>query len=415
MDKRNTTSWRPRPLVKGILLALITRVLRLRSLISRRKLAAVVLAPSEPGSLGDEAMLVAICTQLKRQGVTGISILESSLPGHHEAIPDARMIDLSGWTLHARFVDALRAAWIFAGSPRFYLLGADVMDGRYSPGRSLVRIKLAEIAAKVGCRVKIVGFSFSSQPSQQCCDALRALPKSVEFSNREAVSQQRFQQQVGRESKLTADAAFLLEEINDSTTIEPYLKWIATHTDNGRQVLGINFNSSRQHLLKELSAEELVGAYADSLGELLRRRENLALVFLPHDSRGEPSDFDLADLVASKLAASEMARTLNVSAPIRAAEIKAICGKLNAVLTGRMHLAIAALGMGTPVGCITYLGKFDGLFAHFRLVDCLIPPNGDSIAQLADFAETLLDRAPELARQIRDHLPKVKNLALENL
>ena len=40
-----------------------------------------------------------------------------------------------------------------------------------------------------------------------------------------------------------------------------------------------------------------------------------------------------------------------------------------------MHLAIASLGMGVPVGCITYQGKFQGLIeGFFDLYDVCIKP-----------------------------------------
>ena len=41
------------------------------------------------------------------------------------------------------------------------------------------------------------------------------------------------------------------------------------------------------------------------------------------------------------------------------------------VLTGRMHLAIAALGMGTPPLCVAYMDKFEGLFHLFDIASRL--------------------------------------------
>jgi polysaccharide pyruvyl transferase WcaK-like protein len=56
-------------------------------------------------------------------------------------------------------------------------------------------------------------------------------------------------------------------------------------------------------------------------------------------------------------------------------EIKALSGQVDLVLTGRMHLAIAALGMGTPAFCTVYQGKFEGLMQMFELEGMTITPS----------------------------------------
>ena len=50
-----------------------------------------------------------------------------------------------------------------------------------------------------------------------------------------------------------------------------------------------------------------------------------------------------------------------------ARQVKAISGHCDLILSGRMHLAIASLGQGVPVVCLTYQDKFEGLMEHFGL------------------------------------------------
>lgn len=39
-----------------------------------------------------------------------------------------------------------------------------------------------------------------------------------------------------------------------------------------------------------------------------------------------------------------------------------MCTSLDAVVTGRMHLAIACLGQSVPAACISYQDKVEGLY-----------------------------------------------------
>ena len=63
-----------------------------------------------------------------------------------------------------------------------------------------------------------------------------------------------------------------------------------------------------------------------------------------------------------------------LSPPFSAWDVKGLCAHLDGVLTGRMHLAIAALGTGTPPLSVAYRGKFEGLMRHIGLDGGLIAP-----------------------------------------
>jgi polysaccharide pyruvyl transferase WcaK-like protein len=193
------------------------------------------------------------------------------------------------------------------------------------------------------------------------------------------------------------------------------LEWISQQKVNNGEVLGVNINCNQHHLLSEMTPQELVAEFCLSLFGMLERRKGLSLMFISHDLRGDVSDFTLAAEIADRLAKTHPQRIRNVTVPISAAEIKAICGELDAVITGRLHLAIAALGAGTPVGGIAYLGKFEGLFQHFELRGLSIPPRRKSIRKMADLGSSILDRREEIAAQIQQHWPDVRQLSLKNL
>ena len=82
-----------------------------------------------------------------------------------------------------------------------------------------------------------------------------------------------------------------------------------------------------------------------------------------------------------------------------------------------MHLAIAALGQGTPVFCFAYQGKFAGLYNHFSLNnDYIVSPSDiDSPAELESMLSKFLEHLTEEKTVISEHLPHVLALAKKNL
>ena len=80
-----------------------------------------------------------------------------------------------------------------------------------------------------------------------------------------------------------------------------------------------------------------------------------------------------------------------------------------------MHLAIACLGKGVSVACVTYQDKFEGLFKHFGLDNTTIAPEiALQAGELTKFLLQLLENRDVIARQIRNHILKVKMLARHN-
>jgi polysaccharide pyruvyl transferase WcaK-like protein len=95
--------------------------------------------------------------------------------------------------------------------------------------------------------------------------------------------------------------------------------------------------------------------------------------------------------------------------------MKYVAGEMDAVLTGRMHLAIAALGCGVPVACITYQGKFEGLFEHFDLPPLMLDPVRVSETSLTNLLLDLIERRLELRDHVHDRLDRVISLSQANL
>ena len=101
---------------------------------------------------------------------------------------------------------------------------------------------------------------------------------------------------------------------------------------------------------------------------------------------------------------------------LNAPTLKATTAALDCLLVARMHLAIAALGMGVPIAAVTYQGKFEGLFDHFHLPHELMldPVQAQDPKRLAGVLARLLDQRAELRQGIEARLPVVRELSARN-
>ena len=81
-----------------------------------------------------------------------------------------------------------------------------------------------------------------------------------------------------------------------------------------------------------------------------------------------------------------------------------------------MHVSIACLGQGTPVACITYQGKFEGLFRHFELEGMTIEPSqAFQAGSLVKFLMPLIEKRDDISKHIQLKLPQIQQLAQANL
>jgi polysaccharide pyruvyl transferase WcaK-like protein len=153
-----------------------------------------------------------------------------------------------------------------------------------------------------------------------------------------------------------------------------------------------------------------IQALVDSAVIALRRvceRRAVSVLLLSHDYRGKDGDDVCFRPIASALAAELGSKLMYPTEAFSAAQLKAIAGCTDGVVTGRMHLAIAGLGMERPVAALTYQDKFQGLFAHFEYPErfLLSPASASDPVQLAALMEDFVDQLPVLAARVRRFLP----------
>lgn len=362
-----------------------------------------LLAVESVGSAGDQAMLEVVRAQMEARGKQ-LSIIY--LPGwrpmplrgaHRDVLlaPSARK--------YLQLLNAIgRAGHVMA-------IGADMLDGSYNPAIIHRWLDMIEAAGRLGCRTAILNFSFSEKPDPAICARLAAL-SGVTFAPREGVSLDRFTRQTGQPGIQSADIAFLLEPAIESPEARKAEDWLRAQKAQGHVILGINASG---HTLGRMQ-EDGIAAYVRLCEAWLDADPKRSILFMPHDFRRPGvGDVDALDKIDAALPERLRSRARMLRPPFHAWDIKGLCGLLDGMLTGRMHLTIAGLGMGVPSMAVVYLGKFEGLMARFGYDGLLVTPEmfPDSAA-MGERLERFTANLPVLQAQARERLPEVRALAM---
>ena len=383
-----------------------------------RRIERLILVPPDPdtlvGSKGDEAMLQACVGELSSMAPERAFAI---LVGTPEAAQVARQNGwqpLPLWKLQLR--ELLSALQRFQPDA-FLMLGADIMDGFYSPLYAARRLVIADLLARRGIRTSVLGFSFNRRPARQLIGLFDAVGSAVTLNIRDAASLARFSAQSRAPARLVADVAFLLRPDSASSSVVEVRQWAARQRAQGRRVIGFNVHPMLFSGAADASAvPRLIENSASVLAQLLARAA-ISLVLIPHDYRGKLGDDECLRPLNSALRSLYADRVIYPNQPLSAAELKGLVGELDGVVTGRMHLAIAALGMGVPAAGIAYQDKFQGLFQHFGFSERMVLQAADALrpepltAALNDFLEEL----PQLRRQVGAKLEGVRSAARQNL
>ena len=384
----------------------------------------LILDVSSEGSLGDEAMIIGSIDFLHDQGINAVGILSA-----HNRINWQGYDKISSDTLQLKFfsLDFMKNNGTLYGTflkvaqqyTHFVVPGADVMDGYYSEASPLLKLRLISLAHATGLQCSVLGFSFNNQPKSRCVDAFQKLPSDIAIHARDPLSKNRFENHIQRDINLVSDLAFLLKpKIAKSVTDEAQL-WIESEKKQGNIIIGINPNKTLAKNLKTNTPSELAEIFSNLIRNLHRINKNISFVLIPHDYRKDnlfPGDNTLSELIKTQLPEEIQEKCwLFVKTRLKADEVKNICQYLDLVITSRMHLAIACLGVKTPVLGIVYQGKFEGLYSYFGLDQMLIEPeNAAQADQLLSFVLYGIENIAQTRQQIELKIPEVVELAKQN-
>lgn len=379
----------------------------------------LVVLPSDPWSIrqsrGDEAMIEASVGEMKlAYPDIDISIVTAT----EAASADVRAMGFKPIELWRQpFSYETAARELGATKPDFGLvLGADVLDGYYSPVDATRMLLVADLMAALGAKVSVLGFSFNSRPAKALRAVFRLLDAGVILNLRDKISLRRFNEFVPKRAHLVADAAFMLVPRDDTAAVKDIAGWIAEQRGAGQTVFVFNIHPMLFKNPEPAKLQRMTELAADAMARL-SRDSKVSWLLLAHDHRPGIADDICLRPLAERLRPAIGEQVRHVAQALSASEIKATVGLVDGVVTGRMHLAIASLGRGTPVAAVTYQDKFQGLFAHFGLSETLLLSPEQFLAgnTLETFLRRFLAEHKSAGDQVRRMLPDVMELSRANV
>lgn len=379
----------------------------------KRKGFVIVLPPAGPGSLGDEAILKGFIRHKERATKKFCIITYGNHFYNYLSCQNIGFLNMEKFLCQGSWKGKFSLVRAVAKFDEFYCLGTDVLDGFYSEDESLRRLEVVKLAVNLGLACSVIGFSFNDSRNMACINAFRRLPKQVKLCCRDKESAERLSRVTDRFVAWTGDLAFLSRPEFENDCVKKVRNWIGSREGQGCIFMGININFL--HIKHFLNQDGMVRRYCEILNFLKEKNKKLNFVFISHDSRGDVNDYTLAERVYEHLGDGVKSDCYFVSHDAGADEVKAICGFLDAVFTGRFHLAIACLGQGTPVSIIDYQGKVYGIASFVGINNYVV-----SMEQLVrgsgvfNVLSSLINDRSEVRKIIQQVSPKLVELAKKN-
>lgn len=391
---------------------------RLRRALRPRRRSALVLPPTTPGSLGDDAMLCATFAELRKRGFHKIGLLQHG-PSHDLSfsVNGDESYDLSDYFGANKVRTALKLLQPLASYDYLFIVGADVLDGYYSDQRSYLRLNLGVKAEQLGLTTTLLGFSYNESPGKLALQAMKQLGPRTRICVRDPVSRIRLNTLLDHPTEQVADVAFLLKP--EPPSDQQLISWLDTARSARAPLIGINavmttsfFSDKRPE-----SQKAYVQFYVDLINSIAAEHPDSQYLFIPHDYRPNGvGEGPILEHLYFQLPAGVRARVRLLSGRHSAAQIKWIAGQLDFIVSSRMHLAIAAIGQTTPVFCFEYQGKFQGLFNLIKQPDMLASMES-VLSEPNRLIQVILDdirRAPQLRAHLHSVLPEIVALSERN-
>lgn len=331
----------------------------------------VLIVPTDPwtliGAVGDDAMISA-SIGIVRQHERACQVYV--MTGGEQANKVAECIGLRPLMLWADkgFVQNLRDELVKHEIGSVIVLGADVLDGYYGATIAAKLLVSADLAARLGAKVTVLGFSFNAEPVGRLRSIFDNLHSNVRLHAREQLSAERFSKFSRHPVTLVADSAFMLGPDQSTDEVSDLVDWANAARQRGRLIIGLNVHPM---LIKSATSEQIESIVLSVLSAVENVDSSLAdrisWVLIPHDYRDALGDDTCLIPIYERLRKVPGFDVKHITGRHRAATLKAMAGAMDGVIAGRMHLVIASLGMGVPVFALKYQDKFEGLLGLFGI------------------------------------------------
>lgn len=371
-----------------------------RHIIPGDKKVVLIAADVPATNLGDQALTLGAISYLYKHH-SKVSLYYAS----NEYVPVGLLEEFAGlecreeftlaFTTPYAFTDRLKLLWSLRDVEAVFAIGADVYDGSYNPREIIVKLDVLNLIANTGASTRIVSASFSEEIDSDVSGRLAKHKAHVGLCARDDFSLARVREHHDG-AVLTADAAFMMQ---------PASRFLGNELDSSTQpIIGLCIKAG------DLKAtEDSRQAIRNTIARI--QQMGIRLVALPHHPN---------DVLAMKSLIDDFngENWINPEPTLLdAPTIKYLAKHCELVITGRMHVAIAALGTGTPAVCFHYGGKFEGLMKHFDLEWSSFLQDRSSpyfAEQLWEKIVYCLDHNREIRAEVSAAWPKVEALSMRN-
>jgi|GEM_PF-2331899 len=324
----------------------------------------IVVPPDGPGSKGDEGMLRGALELFRSFPIMILNPRpDESWIGYLQ--PNRPVLE--------RLSEAGGALPSFA--PRLedgdllFVIGADVIDGTCGIEPAIEQLDL--MAAALARRVPVyVHSSFRSSVETRILDDLAFL-QGARFLLRDELSLENFQRQTNIQSRFFPDLSFFYKPQSHSQIAADLARRVVAMRNSYSPILGVNFaEHSFRSFYDEHTDANRREFVATVLTGLAAAHRSAAFVLLSNDVRRWPNhiaDDDFAsiaeDWIINHLGEGRMVK---IDPAARYADNIAALTHVDLLLTGRMHLSLAALRAGTPATILMGVGKGYSSFDKMR-------------------------------------------------
>lgn len=358
----------------------------------------VILNSPGEGNIGDQAMFESFIGNVTGNVMAVVKSTEAyTVPRHHTSSKVSFLVLPS--LVYSKLASHYRDVWRFGRSVRgaasFSVMGADIMDGGYGVHSSMVEWNVALTVQRFGIPSRILGFSWNGKAHAEIVRLARKAGESgVSILPRDPDSKDRL----------------LLDDVPNVTQSSDMVFAFLQET----KALSPENYSARSKKIAVVNVSGLIGLRIEQEQEyeqLIQRLELLGYecVLVPHVSHSNVDDIAAIERLRERSAAAKRAGFLrNLVSP---SEVQALVQRADVVVTGRMHLSILALSVGTPVIVLATQGKVSGLMKSFGMPEHCVEPTQGFGSKVADLLSDLEKNRESFTDRINKNLPAVRELA----
>lgn len=307
-------------------------------------------------------------------------------------------------------VNFLKLLFLIKNCSLVYVIGADIMDGTYRVHNSINRLRVIELANRIGVKAQISGFSVSKNILPVVKAKFIKVAKDVRLKIRDVESYVRMKDFIPAEQLiLTNDIAFICPDVPasyQSKTYEDYKTWVAAAKAKGKSIIGVCPNAIQA---KKIGFENYLSGFKQLLEGFLEVGD-YAFVFLYHDIRpicDEASDSTFSRILNEYFGAKSV--DCFYTDQIRnGVELKGYVSLVDFTITGRMHLGISGLTFSKPMFGVSYANKFEGMVKLFDVDpnSCLI--DYDKLSESKEKIRLFTKNFTAIENSVKKNIQKVK-------